>query len=382
MAEVKVKDNENVLAGQMKLTADGRVIEEAGTGTQKQATEEAAAAEVSKIGDEIISIMQSGTKRWVDLYRMLDRVENEKLYAPQWHSLTAWARDLSVRGRFQLRELWRYKKAGRFYAEFAEREKERGRRAARLEDIDTRSGASISPRNFERVEKIAGGNTEVADKLVRQMLAGKVKAAELEELWRTKKAAGAPVRKTRHDDFAKMHEAAAEGAGASADADGTKITAADIVLAIQQASGGDWLPEERKERPYIRDKYRVFTEVPVQSGTTDHAARIDAVVAETYGVDELESVVLQGIEIKVSEYDLRQDMKMQEYADFVDFAWIAVPEWLTDQAREKAAEVQGSDKWGVLAIDADGSVRVAEVPRRLRGIMRDRVLEYLVHKLI
>lgn len=368
VTETPQKPAEAVMPGQMVIRADGRMDEE--QGGPESLRDVAHEKQAEEIGEEIIAIMKSGQKRWVDLFRKIQQVETGQLYAPAYHSLTAWARNLSERGGFQLRELWRYKKAGQFYAEYAERQERAGKRVVRLEDIDTKAGASISPRNFERVEKIARGDTNVADRLIGQMLSGKVKAAELEQLWRAKKAAGGHVRTSRHDAGPTMEDA------------GTGMRAVEIVAAVQNATDGGWLPEPHIVRPWITDKYRVFAEFPVHTGTTDHAARIDAMVVETYGVEREDDVVLHAIEIKVVQSDLDRDEKMEEYADFADYMWIAVPADLSGEAIRHAEELEGPQTWGILAVLPDGSLRVDRTPKRLPGVMRDKSLEWIVHKLI
>lgn len=385
------KDNgSEMLPGQFAMTQAGDIVQEDPDAAKVAAQH---AAEIGKIDSEILSIMASGTKRWVDLYRLIERVEAEELYTPAYHSLTAWARALSERGRFQLRELWRCRKAGRFYAEYAARLAAQGKAAPRLEDIDTKAGASISPRNFERVEKIAAGDSQKADTLVGKMLAGKVTAHELEQLWRTEKAAGAHVRTSRHDT-AQAADDTAESPEKPA------MTAADIVLALQTCDPSAWLPEQHKDTRYMQDpdKYRVFSEFPVHTGTSDHARRMDALIVETYGAEALDEVVLQAIEIKVSVYDLEGDTKMQEYADFADYLWLVVPDVpeMVAAAQAHVSELQGQQVWGILAVlpegmgtstpaeekPESGRLRVIQKPQRLPGIMRDKSLATLVHKLI
>ena len=372
-SETPQKPAEAVIPGQMVICPDGSV-KEAQRGTEGL-QDTLNGQRVEEIGEQIIAIMKSGTKRWIELYQLIRRVEDEQLYLPAYHSLTAWARRLSEKGGFQLRELWRYKKAGRYYAEYTERQERAGKRAVPLEDIDTRTGASISPRNFERIEKIAGGDTAVADRLIGQMLGGAIKAPELEQLWKAKKAAGGHVRKSRHD-------AGSGGEGPAAGGEENKQRAVEIFAAIQNANDGSWLPERHIVKPWITDKYRVFAEFPVHSGTTDNAARIDAMVVETFGVEREDDVFMHAIEIKVDQADLEHDAKMQEYADFADYMWIAVSEGLAAAAIRHAEELEGSAKWGVLEVCADGSMRVARTPERLRGLMRDKSLEWIVHKLI
>ena len=438
------------LPGQMAITATGEIVEEKGKGkddddgkaktgaetatatataTETDPETDDHAAELAEVSDKIITAMQADKKSWITIYRLIEAVEAGELWRPAYHSLTAWAREVALQGKFQLRELWRYRKAGKFYEEYAARAAIRGRKVPDIETADEKIAGKLSPRNVERIDKIAAGDTATKDRLISGMLSGKLRAPELESMWKAKKAAGGKVRKSRHDDFTDTDA----DATAEADGKGDRITAQDIVEAISTARGTDeqppaWLPEAYKANPpwERRKKYRVFTEVPCHTGTTDHAARIDALVAETYGTDQLDEVVLHAIEIKISKSDLLRDTKMQEYADFADYMYLCVPDdpELLAVAAEHVAELQGSDRWGILAVhwqreqeyestqgqeqeqeqepeqrsqdttessavsSAEAAavgipvLRVVQAPERLPGIMRDKTLAYIVHKLI
>lgn len=79
-------------------------------------------------------------------------------------------------------------------------------------------------------------------------------------------------------------------------------------------------------------KYKVFTEFGVDSPGTRNARRIDALVAETLTTEHPRQIKLHGIEIKVSRSDLLHDEKMAEYTQYVDDFWIAIPQYLVDDA--------------------------------------------------
>ena len=75
---------------------------------------------------------------------------------------------------------------------------------------------------------------------------------------------------------------------------------------------------------------------------------------------------------------------MQEYCDFADFFWIAVPAVLEEDARNIL-----SPGWGLLVItdDTDSkrfsrSVRVAEKAKMSSGVMRDQTLSTALIKLL
>lgn len=372
------------LAGQLEIKADGK-ISEVDINAIVSDSERAKACEVAS--ERILAVMGSEKGSWVAVYRLLEAVDSKELWRPAFHSFTAWARSLAERGGFPLRELWRYRKAGRYYEEYAERCRKRGKSVPELENADNTYIGQLSPRNFERIDKIAEGNVRTRDRLISRMLSGKLRAPELESIWKAKKASGAHVRTSRHDEYTAQND----------DAETPKMTAEAVVEAITCASDGEWLPVRKKHLPGMRYKYKVMTEVPCHTGSTDRPARIDALIAETYGVDQVDEVLLHAIEIKVSKSDLLRDVKMGEYADFADYMYLCVPDdpELLQLAESHVDELQGSQQWGILAVRWDTekndsgadatarpALRVVRRPERLPGVMRDKTLAYLVQKLI
>ena len=357
---------------QMRLLHDGSIVQE----TPEMIAKEGDAAErkkkLDKASDTVIELMGKETeKNWVDLYLTIAEVEEEKLYLPEYKSLTAWGTALAERGKFRLRELWRRKRAGETYREYERRKEIMGKPVRPLEQVAAET-KRITPRNLETIVKIAGGDKKVEERLIDQLADGEMSRSRLEAMWDTVKGSGATVRKSRHGAIPKG-ERMESGA----------VTAARIIAAIQCANDGSWLPEEHKKRPWIKDKYRVFTEVPVYTGSTDRPARIDAVVVETFGSEYMTDVVMHSIEIKVSKSDLLKDVKMGEYADFADYMWLAVPEELKEDAENHMDELQGTQTWGLLLIKLDPQtgkdcLYVARTPKLIKGVMRGKVCEYLV----
>ena len=165
------------------------------------------------------------------------------------------------------------------------------------------------------------------------------------------------------------------------------MSAHRIVTAIQCANQGDWLPEDRQELPWKKDKYKVYTEVPVYTGSTDTPARIDAVVIETFGCKYKTEAIIHAIEIKVSKSDLEADKKMNEYTDFANYMWLAVPPELKKIAENYIDDAQGEQTWGLLLVETDPESEedhlvVVRKPKQLAGIMRGDIFEYLVAQYI
>lgn len=90
-------------------------------------------------------------------------------------------------------------------------------------------------------------------------------------------------------------------------------------------------------------------------------------------------VNLIGVEIKVDVNDLKNDCKMQEYTDFVDQFYLAVPD---EQDIVNAALSIILDSWGLITISKDGQIKVLQTADKLSAIMRDKTLNNLILKLL
>ena len=331
---------------------------------------------LEQIEETLQDLVASDKTSWVQIYELMEKVDKESLYTEKHRSYTAWVNEFATKAKIHVSLLWSRKKAGTMYADYAARAAARGETVADVRDIN------CSPDNFVLIEKIAGSNTNVADELTKKVVEGNLGRQDLKNAWATVKAERAArgeksVRVNAYDKPApapideKKDEAKTSTLTVS-------VSAADVVLALGSSS---WIPN-KISKDYQTDRYHVMTEFAVKTGTSRHARRIDALVVENLTPSEVNRVALHGIEIKVDKHDLLGDHKMQEYLDFVDFFWIAVPEHLSDHARSVAA-----DGWGVLAIGADNSKKknkiTVVVPAKIqKPVFRDLALEAALNKLI
>ena len=332
--------------------------------------------ELEKASNTVIKLMGKETeKNWIELYLVIAKVEEEKLYQPEYRSLTAWGTALAQKGQFRLRELWRRKRAGETYRKYEERRKLIGKKFIPLEEANETKG--LTPRNLETVSKIAGGDRKIEDQLIDRLATGKMRKTQLDEMWYAAKEYGVKVRRSRHEP---IEEDVTNPSTSS-------MSAHRIVTAIQCANQGDWLPEERQELPWKKDKYKVYTEVPVYTGTTKTPARIDVVVIETFGCKYKTEAMIHAIEIKISASDLEGDKKMNEYADFANYIWLAVPPELKETAENYIDDAQGEQTWGLLLVETnpengEDCLVVARKPKKLIGLMRGDIFEFLVAQYI
>lgn len=305
----------------------------------------------------LLQLLKTDRSNWCQIYRLMQRVEDEQLYAAGgFHSFTAWVNHLAGEAGVHVSLLWRRKKAGKFYVSYQEQAATRGVEVPALE------AAGVSAEDLSLVEKIAGGSAEAQARLMDKVLAKDMTRKDLKAAWALAKAErekrGQRVsKKTRHDtEPADTKEAAASSA--------TALAAYDVVRALSQ----NW--------PTPTEKYRLFTEFPVNTGSSRNSRRIDALIVEE---KENSEVRIVGVEIKVAKADLLADHKMAEYVDFVDRFYIAVPE---DPQMIDAAQAVRLPSWGILAVDQAGTVREVEPAGDLAAVMRLETLTSVVRKLL
>lgn len=333
---------------------------------------------LNEIEGQLSQYLAADKKNWIHTYLLMSEVQDKELYAAQYHSYTKWVNHLADSLSIHVSTLWARLKAGKNYAEYATRATEQGRTVPKITEID------VSPDSLNLCAKVAGKNAGEMDKLVDQVLAGDLTRENLRQAAKARKAAGEFVARSRFDcvqakDRTEMEE---------------KITAADIILALQSSS---WLfsqstdnpiwekvitdPRKSVKKTYIKEKYRVFEEFPVNSGTSRHSRRLDALIVENISVPlhADNPVNLIGVEIKVDINDLKNDCKMQEYTDFVDQFYLAISD---EKDIVNAALSTKLDSWGLLTVSKDGQIKVLQTADKLPAIMRDKTLNSLVLKLL
>lgn len=326
--------------------------------------------QMEEIDQRLNVLISNDKKSWVEVYELMELVDKEKLYEGIYHSYTAWVNCLATNNHVHVSTLWSRKKAGKVYAEYLQRVEKQGKSAVALSEL------KISPDTLNLVSKIAGSNTRVADALIEKAATdGEITRSELRIAWSMIKSNKETiVRKTRHDKAVKTSQEA--------------LTAGDIVVALTQ--NHDWILDyDCKDIIYQEGKYKLFTEFAVRSGSSRNARRIDALVLENFSEWEKSyQLCIHAIEIKVSRSDLKRDEKMQEYCDFADCFWIAVPEELEEDAKKIMI-----DGWGLLTFATSNiakkveeqkkaEIRVSIRAKKEPGIFRDKTIETALIKMI
>lgn len=340
--------------------------------------------DLKEIELELSEILQTDKNNWVRFYRLLDIVDKKKLYISEYGTFTKYVNSLADKYKINVSLIWKRKKAGKFYSDFERYQKQQGVDVTPLPEL------KIDSENLNFIEKISGGDMNIADELIKKTQNGSLSRKDLREVWQTKKAEhcklGLPkTRKTRHDSniYSSQSQSQSQSEFNGAMSSTTSVTSADIVLALRSSEWIDRIDcnliQNREHR-----KYRLFTEFPVQTGDTRHARRIDALIIENITIDKhiYDEVALHGIEIKVSKSDLMNDTKMSEYMFFCDYFYIAVPNELKECAKLYINEQAHPEQFGLLLFDEKNEIHIEIYPQMHIGTMREKTLTTAVLKMM
>lgn len=347
----------------------------------------ARAIKLDKAEQELHELLQrSDTKEWPRVYALLAKVADEELWRSEFKSYSAWLRDLAKREGVTESLLWQRKKAGDAYNAWAKANPG----APNLE------ASGISAANLAEVDRLSGGDPAKADTWVRGLLGGTLTQRDIKAARNLQRSQGVAQPKNAYDKAksAPVADVSPEDAA----------TAADILAALQ-AESRTWIwgietDEQRsaREREMAGIRYlnranavaQVLAEFPVRVETAQRTRRIDALAVDVTSAlmvendteDDWTRVCLRGVEIKVSESDLRRDRKMGDYELFCDFFYLAVPESLVLVAEEVADPGAGILVWRAEADERGNHVDVVREPERLDAPRRELALETALVKLL
>lgn len=315
---------------------------------------------LEKIEMELAQYVKTDQKNWIRIYQLMRQVEEEKLYAEckDTPSYTAWVNALADKLHVHVSLLWARLKAGKNYEEYERRAKRNGRSVVPLEDV------VISPDSINLCERVAGKNGTEMDCLIDKVVKENLTREDLRAAAKAKRLRGEKFSTSRYN---RVNEQEREEGN-------TKIDASAIVLALRKPT---WL-SIRRDDPYFEHIYCCFAEFRAENGSSRHTRRLDILVAETITVDDRDKITFRGIEIKIDKKDLLTDCKMQEYTEFVDYFYIAIP--ANDVMIEAARSIR-LPEWGILTVDNSGNITVMEEPRQLYPVYRDRTMANCIIKM-
>lgn len=310
---------------------------------------------IDTIESQLKPLIEGDKRTWSMMYELLDKVEKQGLYKEKYKNFTQWVHHIS--SEFDIHEslIWKRKRAGKFYAEYSNYLTEN----SPTEKVKSLSESGISAENLELIKKISGNDMAVAHKLISKANSdGIISRKELTEVWNDVKSRKAE-KQTQTDISDSPVPLSDEPITAK-----ENITAKDIVKALNSS---EWLKyvlgenedelcmlnpgplsetERMQHMPNDVPFYKAFTEFAVYTGSSRNPRRFDVLAIESYSSREPNEIIIHGIEIKVSEADLKNDTKMTEYAKFCDYFWLAVPKELYRTAYDLKM-----DNWGLLLYD-------------------------------
>lgn len=277
--------------------------------------------------NELITILNADKSNWTRFYLLMKEIEEKQLYRElNLNSFTAWVKSFSIKNKIHESVIWNRKKAGKVYENYVLVQKDKGIEVAPLEK------AKIGVDSLVLLDKISKRDKNLGAQLTEKAIQKEISREDLRNAYKTIRG---DLQKNKADDKRddKKTITLSEKAEESIIKIRETIAASKIVAALAKPR---WLGEECNKKAfkgaYEQDKYKALTEFPVYTGTTTNSRRIDVLVAENLRVKEHFNLNLHGIEIKVSKSDLVNDMKYTEYAEFVNYLWLAIPEDLLEVA--------------------------------------------------
>lgn len=357
--------------------------------------------ELMEIEKQLNTLVKVDKQNWSNFYLLLKKVEDEELWKEGYKTFTAWIKHFAHVSKMQESVLWNRKRAGEIYQNYYNRKAQKNETVADIQEVEVAQDILIL------IQKIAKDDIELQDQLTDKAINKELKKRDLQQAYKIVKAQKEKEKKLK-EELAEIRAKKVSNVVAADDViidedenkiendiEEIKITTATALDISNALNSNEWLAVYKQKSPddeekvydeekvlerfkkfYKKSKYSVFTEFPVHLGTTRHSRRIDALVCENI-TSERYNLNLHGIEIKVSKWDLEGDHKYTEYAEFVDYLWLAVPEELVEIAKETKLS-----QCGILVITQNKEIKVIEKAERLNPVMREKCLEKLALKLL
>lgn len=310
---------------------------------------------LEKIENELSDYLKSDRRNWAEMYKLMRIVRDRELYKAKYTSFTQWVNQLATTNKYHVSTLWQRFSAGDVYSKYATRQKQRGaKNVPKIEDID------VSPDSLALIRTITkrAKDPKYADTLVKKAIDHEMSRQDLREINRKIKNKTVKNAVSFDGDLVKTPAKA------------PTVTASEIVNTFRNHKS--WLNATRHHRR--EDYYYIYPELPIRSGTTAHARRMDVCVLEnlTDSHSTADHLNIHTIEIKVSKLDLIRDKKMEEYYDYGNYFWLAIPPELLDIAKNYVA-----DSWGIL-IYSNGKLQVAQKAKKHDCMLADRTLSQII----
>lgn len=257
-----------------------------------------------KIEHEIEEILSKDTHSWVRLYELIREVEYSKLWRNEYSSFTQWIKHLAYVTGVTESLIWKRKKAGEIYFDYQQRARSRGVSVPNIEDVE------VSPDNFELVEKISQGNSQIKDELMQQVLAKDIKRSDLVNTWSTiktiqAKEGGGIVKKNRYSKIDSSDEQI--------------FTISDFSFALSESS---WLQIAKNSFHKGKSVYKLIPNFSFYSSLLMRSVTLDFLLLENVSSKYTQELNTHSIEIVFSDNKLNNIILNTK----TNYSWVVVPE--------------------------------------------------------
>lgn len=325
--------------------------------------------ELQKVEYELHTLIELDKKNWTHFYILLKKVEDQELWKNKYRSFTQWVKEFCLVNKTHESIIWNRKKAGKVYESYIKEQAKKGITVAPIEQ------AKVSADSLVLLDKINKYSPEAAAKLTDKVINKDITKKDLREVYKSIRPN--IISNNPHLKAAALNDSIDSKAQKALEEIQEKVNAAKIVSTLCTS---DWLGEKKIRKyfssAYEQDKYRVFTEFPIFTGTSRKSRRMDMLIAENITTEEIWEINLHCIEIKISKTDLKNDKKFTEYAPFVDYVWLAI----TPELVEVAQEIKFSS-CGIIVIE-NNKATILEKAIKLDGDKKQDTLTNLTLKLI
>lgn len=325
-----------------------------------------------EIENKLEVLIKIEKKNWADFYLLIKQVETEELWRGTYNSFTQWVKDFAVRTKTHESTIWYKKKAGEVYEKYASIRKKKGLEVEKIQDTKVSINSLVI---LDKIDKYSPDKTEeLADKVFNK----EITRNTLQDIYKAVRPS-AEIKGKINNIYAYKtdDEIRAEKIEKS-------IKTSNILSTLHSV---EWLGK-KKERKYFKssyeqDKLKCFSEFPLFTETTRHNRIIDFLCVENLTTENLWEINIHGIEIKVNEYDLLNDKKYIEYAEFVDYFYLAVPKELEEIAKNN--KFKGC---GLIVVYKDEKnsnkfiTKVIEAPTKLTPFRKRDTLTSITLKLL
>lgn len=296
---------------------------------------------ILEVEKQLVDLINIDKKNWTHFYILLKKIETERLWEGNFNSFTSWVKDFAIKTKTHESIIWSRKKAGEVYQNYIDVQKKKGVEVAPLEKV------TIAQDTLVLLDKITNKAPTLGADLTEKALKKEIKKKDLQEAYKAIRNKSYPknsIDEEIKEDRKKLiknepieHIDSIQSIKSIKDLEKIKheaITSTEIITTLYST---EWLNVEVQKKyfrtSFEQDKYRLLTEFPVHTGTSKKSRRIDALICENLSSKNSWELNLHGVEIKVSKGDLLHDSKYTEYAEFVDYLWLAIPEDLIEVAR-------------------------------------------------